>query len=153
MQAPFPPSSRRSRFIVLPPASKMRAPTAVEPVNEIMSAFFELTSASPSSGEEPVTTFTTPGGKPTCRHISANSMMASGSWGAGFITIVFPVARAGPTLPAMFTSGKLYGEMQATTPTGCRSPRPPMRPPAASGVDGITEGGSGIDRSWLAPRA
>jgi len=55
-------------------------------------------------------------------------------------------------LPAMFTSGKLYGEMQATTPTGWRRPSPPMRPPAARGVEGITDGGSGIDRSCIAPR-
>ena len=151
--APLPPSSRRSRFIVWPPASKIRAPTAVEPVNEIMSTFWERTSASPSSGEEPVTTFTTPGGKPTCWHRSANSMIASGSWGAGFMTIVLPVARAGPTFPAMLTSGKLYGEMHATTPTGWRSPSPPMSPPGASGVEGITDGGSGIERSSSAPRA
>src|SRR5450759_1886611 len=120
MQAPLPPSSSSSRFIVLPPASKMRAPTAVEPVKETMSTFFESTRASPISGEEPVTTLTTPGGNPTWRQMSANSMIASGSWGAGFITMVFPVANAGPTLPAMVTSGKLYGEMQATTPTGWR---------------------------------
>ena len=34
-------------------------------------------------------------------------MIASGSWGAGFITMVLPVASAGPIFPAMFTSGKL----------------------------------------------
>ena len=45
-------------------------------------------------------------------------MTASGSCGAGFTTTVLPIARAGPILPAMFTIGKLYGVMQATTPTG-----------------------------------
>ena len=44
-----------------------------------------------------------------------------GILGAGFTTTVLPMARAGATLPAMFTSGKLYEVMQATTPTGWRT--------------------------------
>ena len=95
--------------------------------------------------------FTTPGGKPTASQIFASSMIASGSWGAGFITIVLPVASAGPTLPAMFTSGKLYGVMHATTPTGWRFTTPPIRPPAASGVVGITDGWQRDPMSWSAP--
>ena len=97
--------------------------------------------------------FTTPGGNPTSSMIRISSMMASGSWGAGFITIVLPVARAGPIFPAMLTSGKLYGEMQATTPTGCRFTTAPMRPPTASGVVGATCGWHGIEMSVAAIRA
>ena len=63
----------------------------------------------PASAE--VTTLTTPGGKPTSCMISASSRMASGSCGAGFITTVQPAASAGAILPAMLTSGKLYGVM------------------------------------------
>ena len=37
---------------------------------------------------------------------------------AGRTTTVLPIASAGPSLPAMLTIGKLYGVMQATTPTG-----------------------------------
>ena len=59
--------------------------------------------------------------------------MASGSWGAGLTTTVFPAARAGATLPAMLTMGKLYDVMQATTPTGWRLIMAPMMPPGASG--------------------
>ena len=44
--------------------------------------------------------------------------MASGSCGAGFTTTVHPTASAGAILPAMFVSGKLYGEIQATAPAG-----------------------------------
>ena len=51
--------------------------------------------------------FTTPGGKPTASQIFASSISASGSWGGGFMTMVLPVASAGPTLPAMLVSGKL----------------------------------------------
>ena len=46
-------------------------------------------------------------------------MTASGSCDAGRTTTVLPIASAGPILPAMFTIGKLYGVMHATTPTGC----------------------------------
>src|SRR4051794_29031953 len=100
-----------------PATSPMRRPTDVEPVNEIMSTWRDETSASPTSGPEPTTTFTTPGGNTSCSS-SHTRMTAIGSCGAGFTTTVLPIASAGPTLPAMFTIGKLYGVMHATTPTG-----------------------------------
>ena len=50
---------------------------------------------------------TTPGGNPTSSRTRASSMTASGSWGAGFMTTVLPMARAGATLPAMLVRGKL----------------------------------------------
>ena len=139
--------------MVKPPASKIAEPTAVEPVKLIMSTCGDVTRASPTSGFEPTMQLTTPGGKPTSSTMRISSMIASGSWGAGFITTVFPVASAGPILPAMFTNGKLYGEMQATTPTGWRFTTAPTSPPGASGVDGATWGGTGIERSVVAMRA
>ncbi len=57
--------------------------------------------------------------------------MASGSCGAGLTTTVLPMASAGPTLPAVLVSGKLYDVMAATTPTGARRATPPMIPPGA----------------------
>ena len=90
---------------------------------------------------------------PTASQIRANSMIASGSWGGGFITTVLPVASAGPTLPAMLVSGKLYGAMHATTPTGWRITCPPIRPPGASGVVGMIDGGSATLMSVSAPFA
>ena len=101
-----------------PPASAMRRPTAVLPVKLIMSTSGDSTNASPVAGLDPVTTFTTPGGKPTSSRMRTSSMTASGSCGAGRTITVFPIARAGPILPAMLTIGKLYGVMHATTPTG-----------------------------------
>ena len=53
----------------------------------------------------------------------------------------------------MFVSGKLYGEMQATAPTGCRFTYEPMSAPGASGVAATTDGGSGIPRFLPASRA
>src|SRR5688572_32158106 len=89
-----------------------------------------------------VITLTTPGGNPTSCMISASSMIASGSCSAGFITTVHPAASAGAILPAMLTSGKLYGVMQATTPTGARLTMLLMSPPAARGVAAVANGGS-----------
>ena len=82
-------------------------PTLVDPVKLTRSTLRDSTSACPTSGREPVTRFTTPGGKPTSSHMRASSTIASGSCGAGFITTVLPVASAGPIFPAAFTSGKL----------------------------------------------
>ena len=71
-------------------------------------------------------------------------MTASGFCDAGRTTTVLPIASAGPSFPAMFTIGKLYGVMHATTPTGARRTIAPMSPPGASAVAGISPGGSGI---------
>ncbi len=123
--------------MVRAPASMILMPTLVEPVKLTMSTLSSSTSTAPTSGLAPVTMLTTPGGNPTSSRILASSMTHNGSWGAGFMTTVQPTARAGAILPTMFVVGKLYGEMQATTPTGTRLTTPPMRAPAASGVEAI----------------
>ena len=53
----------------------------------------------------------------------------------------------------MFTIGKLYGVMHATTPTGWRTTIALISPPEASAVVGISLGGSGITFDSTAPRA
>ncbi len=60
MVADFPPNSRNSRFMVAAPFSMIRLPTAVDPVNEIMSTLGEIVSSSPTKWSDAVTTFTTP---------------------------------------------------------------------------------------------
>src|SRR6476646_11669596 len=90
-------------------------------------------SAAAGSGATDVIRFTTPGGNPTSRSTSASTTIASGSCGAGFITTVHPTASAGAILPTMLVSGKLYGEMHATAPTGWRLTYAPISPPVASG--------------------
>ena len=105
--APLPPSSSSSRFIEPPATAPIAWPTPVEPVKLTMSVWGLATIASPTSGPEPVTMLTTPGGKPTPSRISTSRMTASGSCGAGLTTTVLPMASAGPTLPAQLTAGKL----------------------------------------------
>ena len=76
----------------------MRAPTPLDPVKLTMSTSGDATSASPLSGVEPVTTLTTPGGKPTSSSSATSLMIASGSCPAGRTTTVLPVASAGRDL-------------------------------------------------------
>ena len=104
---PLPPSSSSRRFMSRPATSPMRFPTTVEPVKLTMSTCGEATRAAPASAPLPVRTLTTPGGIPASTTASAKRSTASGSCGAGFTTTVLPIASAGPTFPAMFTSGKL----------------------------------------------
>ena len=106
MAADFPPNSRKSRFIVAAPRSMMRRPTAVEPVNEMRSTFGERTSSSATTLSDGVTTFTTPGGISVCSATSRPRRVAlNGVCGAGFTTIVLPVANACPTLWSMTSNG------------------------------------------------
>ena len=90
-----------------PATSPMRWPTAVEPVKLTMSTWGEATRASAASEPSPTTTLSTPGGSPASANTSPRRRMASGSCGAGLTTTVLPMARAGPTLPAVLVSGKL----------------------------------------------
>ena len=99
--------------------------------------------ASPRSGPLPVTTFTTPSGKPASASSSPKTVTASGSCGAGFTTTVLPIASAGPTLPAMLTIGKLYGDARDHTDRLAEDGRAD-EPAGGQRYDGICEGGSGI---------
>ena len=65
--------------MVTAPASMMRTPTPVDPVNETMSTSGLVVKAAAGSGRDEVMMFTTPGGKPTSCMILANSMTAKGS--------------------------------------------------------------------------
>ncbi len=105
--APLPPSSINRRFIEGAPAAAMRCPTAVDPVNDTMSTSGDVVRADAGSGPSALIRLTTPGGNPTSSSTRASSTMASGSWGAGFMITVLPMASAGATLPAMLVRGKL----------------------------------------------
>ena len=85
----------------------MAAPMADEPVKLTMLTPGEATRVDGTSEPEEVRTLTTPGGKPASVTARPRSRMPSGSWGAGLMMQVLPIASAGAILPAMFTSGKL----------------------------------------------
>ena len=85
MVADLPPSSRKVRFMVAAPFSMMRCPTAVEPVNEIMSTLGDRVSSSPIMWSDDVTMLTTPGGMSVCSAMRRPRRVAfHGVSGAGF---------------------------------------------------------------------
>ncbi len=81
--------------MVAAPFSMMRCPTAVEPVNEIMSTFGDSVSSSPTRWSDDVTTLTTPAGMSVCSAIRRPRNVAfHGVSGAGLTITVLPVASA-----------------------------------------------------------
>jgi hypothetical protein len=88
--------------------SRMRRPTAVEPVKAILAMPGCSTIAWPVA-PSPVTMLTTPFGSPASRQISAKSKAVSEVYSAGFRTTVFPAASAGAIFHASIRSGKFQG--------------------------------------------
>ena len=130
MLAPFPPSSSVS-FFTLPAAARMTClPTSVEPVNATLRTSGCAASRAPTMCPGPVTTFSTPGGKPTSCAARASSSSVSGVWASGLTTTVFPAARAGPSFHTASSRGKFHGTMPAQTPTGSFRISPVARPGA-----------------------
>ncbi len=115
----LPPSSSVTRLSALPAFAPISRPTAVEPVNAILSTSGWSTSAAPVA-PSPVSTLSTPGGKPTSSASSPRRSALSGVCSAGFSTIVQPAASAGPSFQAAISSGKFHGMICAHTPTGSR---------------------------------
>ena len=66
----------------------------------------------------PVTTFSTPAGRPAWAASSANNKADSGVNSAGFSTTVLPSASAGAIFQASISSGKFHGTIWPITPTG-----------------------------------
>ena len=110
--------------MVAAPFSMMRWPTAVEPVNEIMSTLGESVSSSPIRWSDDVTTLTTPAGMSVFSAMRRpRSVAFHGVSGAGLSTTVLPVASAWPSLCEVTSNGKFHGTMAPTTPTGSRQIR------------------------------
>ena len=104
--ADLPPSSRKTRLRVAAPFSMIRFPVAVEPVNEIMSTSEDAVSSSPTRWSEEVTTFKTPGGISVFSATRRPRRVAfHGVSGAGFSTVVLPVARIAPSLFSVTSTG------------------------------------------------
>ena len=74
--------------------------------------------SAPIAAGSPVTTLSTPGGKPARWASSASANADSGVASAGLITTVQPAASAGATLRVIIDDGKFHGVIAAQTPTG-----------------------------------
>src|SRR5580698_2556742 len=76
------------------------------------------TRGAPTSLPKPVTTFTTPSGKPASVNSAANSTIEADVNSDGLITAVQPAASAGASFQLVRVSGEFHGVMIATTPLG-----------------------------------
>ncbi len=108
------------RFKVSAAPRMMALPVLVSPVKAILSMPGCATSACPTSAPGPVTTLSTPGGRPISTAISPSASAVRGVWLAGFRMTVLPHASAGATFQAARSSGKFQGTIAATTPRGSR---------------------------------
>ncbi len=90
-------------------------------MNAILATSGWLTSAAPASAPKPVTTFTTPGGKPASSTSGIISSSDAEVCSDGLITIVLPAASAGASFIEVSSSGEFQGVIAPTTPSGSRS--------------------------------
>ena len=116
----LPPSSSDTRLRLPADAFTISCPTSVLPVNATLSTPGCAASAAPAS-PKPVTTLTTPSGKPASHTSCASRSAVSGVCSAGLSTTVLPQASAAPSFQAAISSGKFQGMIWPTTPTGSRS--------------------------------
>ena len=97
MLGDLPPSS--SKIFFRPSAAWLMIlfPTKSDPVKLIMSTAGWVVRCSPAD-TSPVTTLSTPGGRPAASAISPSTNASNGVYGDGLSTTAFPIARAGITL-------------------------------------------------------
>ena len=102
----------------------------------ILSTRGSRTSSSETS-RSAVSTFSTPGGRPTDSAISEITYPSAGASGEDFSTTVQPASSAGAILWLIRPSGPFHGMIAPTTPTGSRTIRP------NSPTDGVASSSNG----------
>ena len=117
----LPPSSSETFFTLLAARRMISWPVVVSPVKATLPTPGCAAMAAPADPPGPVTTLTTPGGKPASRASSARRIADSGVHDAGLRMHVLPVASAGPSFQAAMFCGKFQGTISPTTPIGSRS--------------------------------
>jgi hypothetical protein len=119
MKGAWPPSSRERRFMVSADCLIRSLPTSVEPVKEsLRTRRSSMIGAVMAEGSMPAITERTPFGRPASSKMLAISRAERGVSSDGFMTIVQPAARAGPSLRVIMAAGKFHGVIAAVTPTG-----------------------------------
>ena len=104
---------------MVPDARAMTSrPTSVDPVKAILATSGCSASRVPITEPLPVTTWSTPSGRPASSASSARRTAVSGVISAGLTTMVLPVASAGPTFHEVMATGKFQGMIAPTTPSG-----------------------------------
>jgi hypothetical protein len=116
----LPPSSRVTRLTLAAAAWATLMPVAVDPVNATLSTPLCAASDSPVDRSQPVTTLSTPAGRPASCSTCANATVEAGECSEGLTTQVFPAASSGASLKVSSSSGEFQGVMAPTTPSGSR---------------------------------
>ncbi len=93
----FPPSSSVTRLRVSAPLRMMSLPTSFEPVNPTLSTPGWVVSGAPAVSPKPVSTCSTPAGRPASSRIFGISRHVRGVCSGGFRMNVHPAAIAGAT--------------------------------------------------------
>ncbi len=93
----FPPSSSVTRFRVSAPARMMSLPTSFDPVNPTLSTPGCVVSGAPAVSPKPVSTWSTPAGRPASSRIAGSCRQVSGVCSGGLRMKVQPAAIAGAT--------------------------------------------------------
>src|SRR5712671_5995389 len=106
MMAFFPPISREHGLKLRAAVSPTIRPTSLDPVNEIAWTLACSPIGAPTSGPNPVTTFTTPLGSPASVSALSRLSVESGVSSAGLITHVLPQTRAGRSFQEGIAMGK-----------------------------------------------
>mmetsp|Transcript_66285 Transcript_66285/g.143044 ORF Transcript_66285/g.143044 Transcript_66285/m.143044 type:complete len:236 (-) Transcript_66285:183-890(-) len=128
IMALLPPNSKVTFFkLVSADIFTILCPTAVDPVNAILSTSGCLARDSPAS-TQPFNTLTTPGGNPASFMSSHIISPVKGVFSESFMTTVQPAARAGPSFQHCIARGKFHGIMAATTPIGSLTVMPKLLP-------------------------
>ena len=118
MFGPLPPHSVHTGFMFDSAEYFMKSlPTSVEPVNPTTSMSGCRPMASPTAGP-PVTTLSTPSGRPASCASSAKRSAESEVCSSGFSTTLLPAASAGGTFQPSRPIGQFQGSTAPTTPTG-----------------------------------
>src|SRR5947207_16010436 len=91
-------------------------PASVLPVIVTRPVILFITTSSPTSDPLPVTTFTTPSGKPASPTSRTNSSVLRGVLLEGFVTTETPVVKAGTSILAAAAELQFRGAIDTTTP-------------------------------------
>src|SRR5579859_2146347 len=118
--APLPPSSSLHGTRLRPQASPIFLPTSGDPVNDIRLIFGWFASAAPAFGPSPITTLSTPSGRPASAASFPTNNELSGVTSDGLTTTVLPAASAGAMPHNNKVNGKFHGKINPHTPYGAR---------------------------------
>ena len=119
--APLPPSSSETGARWVAAEAMIALPVTEEPVKVTRSTRSSAVSEEPAGAPCPLSTLSTPGGKPASTARRPRSVTDAGVSSLGLMMQVLPHAIAGAIFQVAIISGKFHGLIAATTPAGPNS--------------------------------